>query len=84
MARPAVLMLAVSIALTVFAGPLWKTAENAAANLIDPRVYVSAVFEVGQNGSTGPDGKSVPPGYADDTPEASDQHEGADQRGGEQ
>lgn len=84
MARPAVLMLAVSIALTVFAGPLWKTAENAAANLIDPRVYVSAVFEVGQSGLPGPDGKSVPPGYADDIPEASDQHEGAHDGGGAQ
>lgn len=84
MARPAILMLTVSIALTVFAGPLWKTAENAAANLIDPRVYVSSVFEVGQSGAPGPDGKSVPPGYADDTPEASEQHEGAHDGGGEQ
>ncbi len=84
MARPAILMLTVSIALTVFAGPLWKTAENAAANLIDPRVYVSSIFEVGQSGVTGPDGKSVPPGYADDTPEASERHEGAHDGGGAQ
>lgn len=84
MARPAVLMLAVSIALTVFAGPLWRTAENAAVNLIDPRIYVSAVFEVGQNGTPGPDGKSVPPGYADDISEASEQQAGADAAGGEQ
>ena len=84
MARPAVLMLAVSIALTVFAGPLWRTAENAAANLIDPRIYVSAVFEVGQDETPNPDGKSVPPGYSEDIPEASDQHEGAHERGGEQ
>ena len=37
----------VTVLLTVFAGPLFELADRAAANLIDPDVYVSLVFPGG-------------------------------------
>ena len=43
-------LVAVGVALTVFAGPLFQLADNAAENLVRPERYVGAVLDL----STGP------------------------------
>ena len=44
MVMPTGMLVAVGVALTVFAGPLFSVADNAAENLMHPERYVEAVF----------------------------------------
>ncbi|KAA9395357.1 Na+/H+ antiporter subunit D [Kocuria coralli] len=51
MVWPTTILVVVGVGLTVFAGPLFKVSENAAANLGNPGAYVEAVF--GPEGTPG-------------------------------
>jgi multicomponent Na+:H+ antiporter subunit D len=44
MVGPTAVLVAVSLAVAVFAGPLYRVAERTAADLLDPSVYISAVL----------------------------------------
>lgn len=60
-------LIALTVCLTVFAGPLFALAERAAANVVEPHVYIDAVFPGGSfdGGGTGSGADPAPaPGSA--------------------